>query len=694
MVTKSRRSVPPRIPGDLRCGKDLFRHEGAPPLIDPDDAGQAISSTNENRAIEAFVKQFHSEAGPPISHRRESAGWTSSLILHGVLLTVLCLLLAPVDLGDTATAILLRFADETEEPELATMTFVTDQTVPEEDPVPIIMDPPPAVISAVGDKKSGSQQGLASGRSGAAGSAGPRGSFFGVEAKGHDFVYVLDMSGSMEGRRFTRASAELIRSVRGLRQDQMFYVLLFNGSTTQMFGDRRSLPEPIAATEENKQRLSEWLRGAYEGGSTDPRDALRVALRMDPSAVFMLSDGEFDEQKAQKKKTSFVRAGTDTFSIVAASTSATPIHAIAFEDPTSCDNMERLAGMTGGEYRFAEYRPASLNEQSLDPVRDALVHGDNSSAEILMHEIIANRGDGEAPPDVMREFTGMLRDLADQAIRKGDLEHATGNLTGMINVEPDGVATAEHQRGLTNDLLEQFALRGSDDDAAGKLSEIVKRFPNSVPAGMIRRRLLDKALADTLGAIAMNDRAAAMKNLDDLVNHFRGMPEADAAVHLQSQVMNEILAEAKNIRVTKGDVQYGKHLRNIYRQYRSKYVKKRIHEQLRQLALEMVGKRNEASLQGDATEMDRQLREAFGDHSSLVATRQEIARDETRARALLRDGLRLERRSEREAVFKYKELVAKYPATIAAMKANERLAQLESVPSFGEDEREFRALFK
>ena len=49
-----------------------------------------------------------------------------------------------------------------------------------------------------------------------------RGSFFGIEAGGHEFVYVLDVSGSMQGRRFDRASEELLRSVEQLGPHQRF----------------------------------------------------------------------------------------------------------------------------------------------------------------------------------------------------------------------------------------------------------------------------------------------------------------------------------------------------------------------------------------------------------------------------------------------------------------------------------------
>ena len=74
-------------------------------------------------------------------------------------------------------------------------------------------------------------------------------------------------------------------------------------------------------------------------------------MRIKPSAVFMLSDGEFQESKGIRRGGLLVGGG-DAYSIVAASKGVIPVHAIAFEDPRSCRNMKRLAEVSGGEYRF------------------------------------------------------------------------------------------------------------------------------------------------------------------------------------------------------------------------------------------------------------------------------------------------------------------------------------------------------
>jgi len=51
--------------------------------------------------------------------------------------------------------------------------------------------------------------------------------FFGTTVAGSRFVYVVDASRSMAGRRFTKAKRELFRSVANLRPDQQYYVIFF-----------------------------------------------------------------------------------------------------------------------------------------------------------------------------------------------------------------------------------------------------------------------------------------------------------------------------------------------------------------------------------------------------------------------------------------------------------------------------------
>jgi hypothetical protein len=175
-------------------------------------------------------------------------------------------------------------------------------------------------------------------------------SFFGMLAEGNKFVYLVDISPSMNigrGRgasgvsRLIRALAELRASVERLSSDQAFYVILFNGQTRRMFDEQSAAPRALAATPENKRRLHEWLLTIRTGESTDPRRALQLGLNMHASALFLLSDGIFDVPEATVLDVIRRNNGDQT-----------PIHAIAYEDERSCRTMQRIAGLTGGEYRF------------------------------------------------------------------------------------------------------------------------------------------------------------------------------------------------------------------------------------------------------------------------------------------------------------------------------------------------------
>ena len=60
-------------------------------------------------------------------------------------------------------------------------------------------------------------------------------SFYGAEAKGYRFVYIVDASRSMLGPRFIKACSELFNSITALDQYQSFYVIFFNTEDVPQF---------------------------------------------------------------------------------------------------------------------------------------------------------------------------------------------------------------------------------------------------------------------------------------------------------------------------------------------------------------------------------------------------------------------------------------------------------------------------
>lgn len=162
-------------------------------------------------------------------------------------------------------------------------------------------------------------------------------SFFGIEAKGYKFVYVVDASGSMFGRRFQKAYEELVQSLTALDEHQSFYVIFFNAvDYPQYYPLAASNFSPVSP--KSLEKVSQWMTSVIPHGSTVPNSALSRALALAPDAIFFLSDGEFSEEAGYLVRRENYRR--------------TPIHTIAFESEMGGPQLARIAKMTGGTYRF------------------------------------------------------------------------------------------------------------------------------------------------------------------------------------------------------------------------------------------------------------------------------------------------------------------------------------------------------
>lgn len=122
----------------------------------------------------------------------------------------------------------------------------------------------------------------------------PGGEFFGITTEGASFVYLVDCSGSMKGRPLQRAKQEIKRSVASLTGEQSFYAIFFDEQHYSMFHPR-VVDELVVANDDNKAKLAAWVDAfvSPEGG-TDPSDALRIALKLRPEIIYLLTDGDFD----------------------------------------------------------------------------------------------------------------------------------------------------------------------------------------------------------------------------------------------------------------------------------------------------------------------------------------------------------------------------------------------------------------
>jgi von Willebrand factor type A domain len=181
-------------------------------------------------------------------------------------------------------------------------------------------------------------QQLAAGNGGAAGEGGDGTghSFFGLEASGEKVVFVVDISGSMHGRRFYRARNELQRSIETLREGQQFFVIFFNNDALPMPADKL-----LPATSSNISQTVQWLKYVECGGGTNPLPGLIMALQLHPDSIYLLTDGKFDPQIVWE-----VTQAEPPVPI--------PIYTISFASRSAEKLLRAIATETGGAYRFVK----------------------------------------------------------------------------------------------------------------------------------------------------------------------------------------------------------------------------------------------------------------------------------------------------------------------------------------------------
>lgn len=135
----------------------------------------------------------------------------------------------------------------------------------------------------------GGGQGGSRGGQGGTGHGGGT-SFFGHQANGTRFVYVLDASGSMfDYNAISVAKAELLASLEQLEPTQQFAIIFYNDRVHPL-----RTPEGkeglFWGTDTNRTFASQFIRGVRPDGGTRHLDALLMALGYGPEVIFFLTD--------------------------------------------------------------------------------------------------------------------------------------------------------------------------------------------------------------------------------------------------------------------------------------------------------------------------------------------------------------------------------------------------------------------
>jgi len=172
-------------------------------------------------------------------------------------------------------------------------------------------------------------------------SVGSGASFFGVEARGNRFAFVVDTSGSMvNDGRLGSMQQELIRSISGMFSSSDFFVAFFS-SGARPLGDRGLVW--AQATDSGKNWARAHILAARAEGGTNPLPGFQLVAALDPQpdAIYFMTDGEFQEQNADQILDMFRRTGI-------------PIHCITFRSREGEAVMRRIASSTRGTYTHVE----------------------------------------------------------------------------------------------------------------------------------------------------------------------------------------------------------------------------------------------------------------------------------------------------------------------------------------------------
>jgi hypothetical protein len=183
-------------------------------------------------------------------------------------------------------------------PNLPSLPIDTAATI---DPSDIVSDQLAALAGAGAGAGSGS----------GGGGRGSAVSFFGVSDTATRVAIVMDVSNTMFDRqpgKFNAVKEEAAKLVQGLGINTLFNIIIYEGGSVAMF------PDMQPATDTNKKKAETWIQsveggsdksglsyksayskmgtGLYEGGGTRTDTAMKQALSMRPSTIFLISDGE------------------------------------------------------------------------------------------------------------------------------------------------------------------------------------------------------------------------------------------------------------------------------------------------------------------------------------------------------------------------------------------------------------------
>ncbi|MFM7133568.1 MAG: VWA domain-containing protein [Planctomycetota bacterium] len=164
--------------------------------------------------------------------------------------------------------------------------------------------------------------------------------FFGVVGGGKRFVFIVDVSGSMQGSKLDRMKAELEKSVAALPADVDFSIVFFAGGA-------EVIDQTWMQAGRDTQRAIGAIRMQGCLGGTDPTEAFQFAfttLSPIPDCIFFMTDGQIPPYTP------------DLVRQLNSGRVPTVIHTIGFgspaEEPAIRPLLEQIAAENKGRYEF------------------------------------------------------------------------------------------------------------------------------------------------------------------------------------------------------------------------------------------------------------------------------------------------------------------------------------------------------
>lgn len=159
--------------------------------------------------------------------------------------------------------------------------------------------------------------------------------FFGQEAIGQRFAFILDRSGSMEGARWTSCRRQFERALRAMPEHADFAVVLFSHVDLEPPGQS----EWTRADRPRVEDVITWIGRIRPRGGTRPTTAFQrvFSLASPPDVIYFLTDGDLE--------------GFDASALARIrGTATTVVNTIALENGESADALREIAAASGGQF--------------------------------------------------------------------------------------------------------------------------------------------------------------------------------------------------------------------------------------------------------------------------------------------------------------------------------------------------------